>query len=59
MKAAGGDDMVLWIVGGTVAGMAGLAIWADDKGETTCPPPSNGAELGVAVGCGAPTVFDR
>jgi hypothetical protein len=36
MKAAGGDDMVWWIVGGTVAGMVGLAIWADDKGGSEC-----------------------
>ena len=56
MKVAGGDDMVWWVVGGAVAGMAGLAIWADDKGGTTCPPPSanGGVLLGVgATGCGA------
>lgn len=37
MKAAEDDDdkMVWWIVGGTVAGMAGLAIWADNQGGSS------------------------
>lgn len=54
MKVAGGDDMVWWIVGGTVAGMAGLAVWADDKGGTECPPaPNNNVEFlnQVSSGC--------
>lgn len=33
MKANDDDDgAVWWIVGGTVAGMVGLAVWADNKG---------------------------
>jgi hypothetical protein len=53
MRVAGGDDMVWWIVGGTLAGMAGLAVWADDKGGTECPPTTNGTDLlnAVAAGC--------
>lgn len=51
MKAAEGDSMVWWIVGGTVAGMAGLAIWADDKGGSECTPTSKFVLNGAPV-CG-------
>ncbi len=36
---AGDQDTVLWwVVGGTVAAMVGLAIWADDQGGVTTTP---------------------
>ena len=58
MKVAGADDMVPWIVGGAVAGMAGLAIWAENKGGTECPPVVPGFSQNVAVVCGGPTLIE-
>ncbi len=45
LRAAENDDddkAVWWLVGGTVAAMVGLAVWADDQGGVSTAPAAGG-----------------